>query len=143
VTPPISSRRLVGLALALAAAGCGRGPARVPVSGTVTLGGEPVPNGFVILDPDPAGGGDRGPQGHAPIRAGRFDTADGGQGVSAGPVVVRVQALGPAAAAYPQGSPLCAPHEVRAEVRAPSTTLELVVPESARLKAPPGGWVPP
>jgi hypothetical protein len=61
-------RTLAGV-LALAAAGCGSKP--VPISGTVTRGGEPLPAGYVTFEPDPAAG-TTGPGATAPVQNGAF-----------------------------------------------------------------------
>lgn len=61
-------RTLAGV-LALAAAGCGSKP--VPVSGTVTRGGQPLPAGYVTFEPD-AASGTTGPGATAPVAGGAF-----------------------------------------------------------------------
>lgn len=61
-------RTLAGV-LALAAAGCGSKP--VPVSGTVTRGGEPLSYGYVTFEPD-AAAGTTGPGATAPVTSGAF-----------------------------------------------------------------------
>lgn len=50
-------KRLLVCAALLAAAGCGSGPTYVPVSGTVTLDGQPLAGVMVIFQPTAAGGG--------------------------------------------------------------------------------------
>ncbi len=72
-------------------AGCGdAGGPQVPVVGTVTCAGRPVPAGRIDFLPDAARGGD-GPAGFAAIKAGRFDTRLGGRGVAAGPYLAIVR----------------------------------------------------
>jgi hypothetical protein len=64
---------LGGIALALASAGCGPpGPKLVPLSGTVTFRGEPVPAGYIVFTPPSGVGVVRS----VPIRNGRYDTAE-------------------------------------------------------------------
>jgi hypothetical protein len=67
-----------GLAVLLVAfaAGCGGdsgGPERVPVSGTVTLGGQPLPSGLIRFIPD---GATTGPASAAVIEQGRYELSD-------------------------------------------------------------------
>jgi hypothetical protein len=83
-------------AAALAAAlvgltGCGSsGPPAYRLSGKVTVNGQPVPLGKVIIDPD-VSAGNSGPSGFADIVNGEYDTArSGGKGVPGGPVRVRI-----------------------------------------------------
>jgi hypothetical protein len=80
-----------GLALAAAVAGCADGPSDrvVHVSGTVTHRGKPLPLGMIIFEPDP-GKGNSGPQGHAGIKDGKFDTRLSGKGAVVGPLIVRI-----------------------------------------------------
>jgi hypothetical protein len=129
--------RLVPVALlAFAALGCGEGgPTRYHVAGRATLGGEPIPEGVVIIEPD-ASRGNTGRQAYAPIRNGHFDTADGGEPVVPGAVIFRVEGRSPATAAYPAGVPLCSDYRLRAELPAKRSDFDVAVPASARLKPP-------
>jgi hypothetical protein len=137
-----ASRRLgiAGLAaLALAAAGCSQDDGRHPVTGTVSIGNEPIRGGFVTFEPaSPANGNGR--QGRAAIRDGRFDTRDGGEAAVPGPVVVRIQGWGAPTARFPNGVPVCHNYEIKMELQAGLNQLELKVTESARVKEPRGGW---
>lgn len=126
--------------LAALAAGCDKGD-RHPVSGTIRIGTQPIRGGYVIFEP--AGQGAVGPQGHAPIRDGKFDTRDGGEPAAAGPVVVRIQGWGEPSERFPNGVPVCTAYEMKLDLQAKANTLELTVPESARVKEPKGGWGPP
>ena len=76
---------LVGLA------GCGpSGPASYRLSGKVTINGQPVPLGKVIIDPDTSAG-NSGASGFADIVNGEYDTArSGGKGAPGGAVRVRI-----------------------------------------------------
>lgn len=134
-------RRMVVCVLLAAAAGCAKSD-RYPVSGTVRVGTEAVRGGFVIIEPV-GGGNAAGPQGYAKIRDGAFDTRDGGEPAAAGPVVVRVQGWGAPSERFPNGVPLCTAYEVRMTLEAKANTLELAVPESARVKEPKEGWGSP
>jgi len=92
--------------LALCAAGCDRGPALYHVSGSVTYDDKPLPAGQIFFDPDVSKGND-GPQGFAHIKAGEFDTAEGGRGVRGGPYVIRIQGFdGKPGNELPLGKPL-------------------------------------
>jgi hypothetical protein len=104
----------LGLAVgAILAAGCG-GPAavRVPVAGTVTHDGRPVPAGRVELLPDTARGGS-GPAGYATIVDGRFDTRASGRDIAPGPTLAVVRGTdgrpGPVEG-QESGQPLFEPH---------------------------------
>jgi hypothetical protein len=71
--------------------GCTGGPKRYRVSGKVTFAGKPVPAGTIYFTPDGARN-NRGPAGYAQIKDGQYDTsASGGQGATAGPVVVKIE----------------------------------------------------
>lgn len=75
---------------ALLLAGCGeQGPRQHHVAGQVTWRGQPVPAGMVTFTPD-ARQGNSGPQGFAPIRAGRYSTREDGRGPGSGPHLVAV-----------------------------------------------------
>lgn len=99
--------------------GCGgTGDAReYDVSGTVSHGGQPVPTGAIVFEPD-VSKGNSGPSGFAPIKDGRFDTRDG-QGVMGGPYVIKISGndgkqdeLG----LLPAGQPLFQEHEMHVEL---------------------------
>jgi hypothetical protein len=134
--------RLIVLAAALAGCGPG-GPNQYPVSGTIRIGDEPVTTGFVIIEPAATPGGAEGLQGYAPIRNGRFDTDAGGKRAVSGPVVLRIDGRGAPSDRFPQGVPLCVRYEMRVELRPAPNQLDLVVPETARVKEPRGGWGQP
>ncbi|WP_439628280.1 hypothetical protein [Gemmata sp.] len=123
--------------VALALAGCGGTPDQYPVSGTIRIGDKPIPAGYVTIE---ALDSPSATQGYAPIRDGRFDTRDGGQGAASGPVVLRIDGRGEPSERFPQGVPVCLRFEVRAELKPGPNQLELTVPESARVREPRGGW---
>jgi hypothetical protein len=73
--------------------GCGEaGPPRYHVTGKVSFGGQPVPQGMIFFDPDVSKGND-GRQGFAFIKDGVFDTRLDGQPQIGGPHLVRIQAF--------------------------------------------------
>ena len=57
----------------LCALGCGGGPKRVPVSGTVTLDGEPLNGGVLHFYPDPEKGNAHRVDCLSPVRSGKYD----------------------------------------------------------------------
>jgi hypothetical protein len=74
------------LACALALAGCGKKDPEnvVHVRGTATYAGRPIPRGMIVFEPDPSKGSS-GPQGHADIKDGHFDTSLSNKGAVVGP----------------------------------------------------------
>ena len=129
----------VGVFAWLGIAGCGRGDGleRYHVSGTVTYQGAPVPSGLVTFSPD-SSQGNRGPQGVAKIRDGKFDTrSEGGKAPVPGPQTVSVR--GSDGRAYeddagieqPDGKPLFTPWTTTVDVREDQLTIELEVPTAA------------
>ena len=80
---------LCGITMGIAGCGGAGGPARYQVSWKVTFGGKPVPYGMVYFSPD-ASKGNKGPQGVAQIKDGKYDTALDGKGPVSGPVVVKI-----------------------------------------------------
>ncbi|MFM7538629.1 MAG: hypothetical protein ACKO9Z_03120 [Planctomycetota bacterium] len=106
-------RPIIILVAAMAGvAGCGgnEGPPRHRFSGTVSVEGQAVPFGEIIISPD-ASRKNSGPQGRAPIRDGKFDTSQsGGMGVGGGAVIIRVNGL-----SGPRGKTVCE-HEFPAEL---------------------------
>lgn len=83
----------VGLALLLCIGlfGCDSGEKRYRLQGSVTFKGKPVPEGYIVFEPDSSQGNVGGP-GRAKILDGKYDTgADENVGVLGGPHVVRIQ----------------------------------------------------
>lgn len=104
--------------------GGGDGPARFRLSGTVSVDGQPVPFGEVIISPD-GSKKNSGPQGRAPIKDGKFDTAAaGGMGVGGGPSVIRVNGL-----SGPGGKTLCE-HEFSADLSKADGSREIKIPKA-------------
>ena len=128
-------RRRLGAAVVLAAgvlAGCSDdGPKRYRVSGAATFDGQPIPYGEVLLTPD-GSKKNSGPQGIAPIRDGRYDTAAAeGKGVAGGPTIVRVTGL-----SGPGGKLLCE-YEWPIELPRGDGTQDLDVPKKGAAKGGP------
>lgn len=122
---------MVVLAATLPLVGCGKPEAanRLPLSGTVTFDGKPLPRGMIIFEAD-ASRRNSGPQGHAEIKDGKFDTRQSGQGAPTGPLVVRVtggDGVTPDALT-PFGSLLFDEHAVRVEPTAGQTSLDINIP---------------
>lgn len=118
--------------LALALPGCGESEPDniVHVQGTVTFDGKPIPIGMVIFEPDPSKGG-KGPQGHAEIRDGKFDTsAANGKGAAIGAQIVHISGgdgVNPDTFT-PLGSLLFEEHTVRMELSKDQAPLTIDVP---------------
>lgn len=116
---------VAGLLACAAVAGCGDdGPKRYRVSGDVTIDGQPVPFGEVIFTPD-AAKMHSGPQGIAPIKDGKYDTAlPGGMGAGGGPTVVRVNGM-----SGPGGKTLCE-YETPLDLPQADSTQKIDVPKA-------------
>jgi hypothetical protein len=84
---------LMAALLLTAVAGCGGGSDldRFDLSGTVTFDGSPIVYGQIDFIPDKSKG-HSGPQGHAQIIDGKYNTAEDGQGVVKGPHEIRITA---------------------------------------------------
>jgi len=80
----------------LSVLGCGGSgqDGRMPLNGSVTYDGQPVPYGDIVFTPD-GSKGNSGPQGFASIVDGKYDTRKGalGKGVAGGPMQLRVSAF--------------------------------------------------
>ena len=127
-------RRWFGAAALLAtvaALGCGdSGPKSYRVSGSVKLGGEPIPYGEVLFTPD-AEQKNAGPQGIAEIHDGKYDTRSaGGKGMAGGRTVIRVNGM-----SGPRGKTLCE-YELKADLpRADTTGYDIDVPKNAAARS--------
>ena len=114
-----------------ATVGCGEsGPKLVPISGTVTFKGAPVPAGYISFTPPPGGGAVRVIQ----IKDGKYDSAEmvGGKGVHPGNNTVLVAGFdGKVVKFYGQGKQLFNP--VTEEITVPDgpSTKAIVIPDAA------------
>jgi hypothetical protein len=126
---------LLGLLAALVL-GCGSGGSeQFHVSGRVTFGGQAVPAGTVIFEPD-AVKGNNGPQAFARIRDGTFDTARDGRGTLGGPHKVTILGCDGVhiSETSPQGKPLFEPFTTTADLPRAAAKLDLEVPTSPARK---------
>jgi hypothetical protein len=138
---------LVGLLLAVCAAGCSRHPAKL--SGAVTLDGAPLPTGVISLSPARSG-----PSAYGEITPdGRFELKTGSEkGLEPGEYVVTVAANAPGSSepdpetgAPPPIRPLITPHKyadvstspLRITVKPGSQKLEIELSSSAEADATP------
>jgi hypothetical protein len=115
----------------LALAGCtGKETANViHVRGTVTFDRRPLPLGLIVFEPDPSKG-NRGPQGHADIKDGHFDTRLSQKGAVVGPQLVRItggDGVNPEPFT-PFGHLLFDEYTVRIDLSKDRTTLQLDIP---------------
>lgn len=120
------------LFLPLTLVGCGdQEPANVVhVRGTVTYQGKPIPLGLIVFEPDPAKG-NRGPQGHAEIKDGKFDTRSSKKGAVVGPLIVRIaggDGVNPEPFT-PFGKLLFEEYTTKTDLPRESATLKLDVPD--------------
>ena len=119
------------LVLPLTLAGCGKKePANVVhVSGTATYKGQPIPLGMIVFEPDPAQG-NKGTQGHAEIKNGKFDTRLSEKGAVVGPSIVRITGGDGAAPEpfSPLGKMLFAEYTTRVNLSRDKTALSFDVP---------------
>lgn len=112
-------------------AGCGskESDSTVQMTGMVTFGGKPLPAGMIVFEPNPAKG-NRGPQGHADIKDGKFDTQANGKPSVVGAVIVRVtggDGVNPEPFS-PFGKLLFEEYTTKIEIARDSPTLTLDVP---------------
>lgn len=124
------------LILGAAIAGCGaqaEGPPRYRVSGAVTYDGQPVPRGFITLEPD-FDQGNSGPGGGAEIEDGQFRT-DADMGVVGGPHRVRIVGYDGKPTTIEgeeiaDGQPLFPPYETQVDFPQENTTHDFAVPKA-------------
>jgi hypothetical protein len=113
-----------------AAGGCAKpqGPSRFHLSGSATLDGQPIPYGEVVFTPD-GSKKNSGPQGIAPIRDGKYDTAAaGGMGIAGGPTIIRVNGM-----TGPGGKTLCE-YEMPVDLPRADGTHDVAVPKNGAAK---------
>jgi hypothetical protein len=121
-------------ALIAMCAGCGGstdGPKRYPVSGTVTFNGQPVPKGFITLEPD-SDKGNSGPGGGGEIVGGKYDTKTE-RGIVGGAYKVRItgtdgKPVTVSGEELPEGQPLFAPYETTVDFPADATVRDFEIP---------------
>jgi hypothetical protein len=112
-----------------------RSSLRNEIRGTVTWKGKPIPGGMVTFAPNGVKG-NRGPQGFAMIKNGKFDTAEAGKGIVKGAVIISISATdGKPIGEFSLGKPLFTPPSVISEMEIPTDLekLKLEIPESAVL----------
>jgi hypothetical protein len=87
----LSRKFALVLLLCFAVVGCDTGERRYRLSGSVTFNGQPVPEGYIVFEPDGSQGNQGGP-GRAKILDGKYDTGlEGNVGVLGGPHLIRIQ----------------------------------------------------
>lgn len=116
------------LLLTVATVGCADGPKRHAVSGTVTLGGKPVPVGEIVFEPD-AAKGTNAPGSVTQIKDGHYVTQPG-LGVVSGAYIVRITPFdGVPNKSSMSGSVLLpTPHVESVEFPADTTTRDFDIP---------------
>ena len=119
----------LALAFLLHLAGCSKPEfERHALSGTVTFGGQPIPVGSILFEPDGTKG-NRGPQGYSTILNGHYETNKYGKGAVTGPVNVQIMGF-PAAENVPEegNKPLFPPYKTSIVIEQDSTTFDFDVP---------------
>jgi hypothetical protein len=119
------------LLLLVAATGCGEsGPKLVPISGTVTYKGAPVPAGYISFTPPPGGGAVRVIQ----IKDGKFNSAEmvGDKGVHPGNNTVVIAGFdGKVIKLFGQGKQIFNPVTEEMTVPDGPSTKAIVYPDAA------------
>ena len=123
-----------GMLLIVLVGGCGDstdGPKRYALSGTVTYDGQPVPKGFITLEPDSAQG-NSGPGGGADIINGKYDTKTA-MGMVGGPYRVRITGTDGTPVSIegeelPEGKPLFQPYESTVDFPKEPTVRDFEIP---------------
>lgn len=139
---PAAGRLAVPVCLVAAAAlafgfGCNRpGLGRHALRGKVTIGGQPMPAGEIMFEPDAARGG-KGPGTIAFVKDGRYETLPG-RGHAGGPHVLRIKAFD----GKPQpekmlmyGEELFHGYVMPAELPRASATFDITLPTLSEIKA--------
>lgn len=116
--------------LLLSLAGCGQDDGRESLSGNVTFDGQPLVYGEIVFRPS------EGPEGIATVRDGKYDTDDGGMGITIGPntVIITGYAAEPVVntdetKASEAAPPLFAGYQQQADLN--SATFDIAVPKDA------------
>jgi hypothetical protein len=135
---PARSRWAIAVAVisgGVLACGCSRkaGPARYPVTGTVTYAGKPLLAGRIAFEPDTRSG-NKGPAAYGDISAGRYKTY-GTAGAVGGPHRVVIEGYsGTTAVQTRRMSPLFPPHITTVDLPQEQATVDFDVPAAT----PPG-----
>lgn len=131
------STAVLTLALLTLTSGCfsSGDPATFPISGSVTFGQQPVPDGSITLIPD-SRQGNSGAAVSIDIVDGKFDSATAGRGHVGGPHTLRVVGLDGKGDGdlFPNGQMLFPDYETTIDLPQEGSTQEIVVP--ADLKMP-------
>ena len=124
-------------AILLSLSGCGVDDGRESLSGNVTFDGQPLVYGEIVFRPT------EGPEGTATVRDGKYDTDDGGLGITKGPntVIVTGYAAEPTVntdetKASEAAAPLFSGYQQQADLN--SATLDIAVPKDAANSAAAG-----
>jgi hypothetical protein len=105
---------------------------RLVVAGTLSAKGRPIPRGIIYFDPD-VKKGNRGPQGSALIKDGKFDTRfERSRGCVLGPQIATINACDGTniSSSKPFGNLMFPPFELNIEVVSNGGEINLVVPDS-------------
>jgi hypothetical protein len=127
------ARVVVMLSGIMLCCGCGGpdGPPRYPVSGRVTLAGEPLALGRISFEPDTSQG-NRGPGAYGDIVAGRYETYRT-MGAVGGPHRVVIEGYaGDTPEQRQKRAPLFPPHVTTVELPAGSASFDFDVPAAPR-----------
>lgn len=114
-------------------AGCGKsdGPQRYSLSGQVTYGGQPVPAGQIVFEPD-SSANNKGPQGYADIKDGKYRT-EPGKGTVGGPHRVRITGYdGLTTDESKPTKPLFAEYQTKTDLPTADGTKDFEVPASSK-----------
>lgn len=113
--------------------GCGQDDGREPLTGNVTFDGKPLVYGEIVFRPA------NGPEGSATVRDGKYNTEDGGQGITKGPntIIITGYAAEPVSNAdetkvTEAAPPLFTGHQQEVEIN--SESLDITVPADAAAK---------
>lgn len=126
------------VALAFLSGGCGGqgdGVDRYDISGTVTIGGEPVNSGQIVFQPE------SGAPGMATIAGGKYDTRKDGKGTIGGPHTVRIDGLNPSKSG--DGGEVQISWQTEMDLPKQATTQNFEIPAEAAQPVPPSNQPPP
>jgi hypothetical protein len=107
---------------------------RLVVTGTVTWKGKPIPEGCIFFDPD-VKKGNRGPQGSALIKDGKFDTRfERSRGCVKGPHIAAVHAFDGVSndKSKSVGKRMFAAYSLALEIPAEGGELNIIVPDNVK-----------